>query len=495
MSTCACMKYNSDGAMIMIMQIPPSSGASEGLYGCGLSDYMPAMTLNGFSFLRPAEAEYLPSDLKLITVSPELEVQWSCPSHLEGRAAANSVIVTFGRSRRLQLPMDHRLMCFNRDTGLCDPTPIITHAMGKLVPRIARIPDPGCCEATQVIGLDGQPCPLTRELGWWIGCVIGNGWVSSGTSVYLSGAIDSQVLRSWHIATERLFSLTPRGPQNRTTAKDAWGTASKICVCSRQLARWLKPMVGHRAVGKHVPQITFSANRDFQLGILDGLFETDGTLGAAKSGRFNIAYTTKSPILSRQVAWLLLHLGAESNFQLATNNFGRKAWVVYPSVVDFHRLPLSFADPAGNNVMTLMRQNPPSSIFRNNDIVPLTISECKIISDRFRGTAATRKKNRDNQLFTLYTAIGRAAKSGHIGRYSLDQIVAWLGDQCPESVSQRLALNVHWDPVTAIAPSGPMNVLDIRFDANVAFVGDYGIPAFTRRAASYGEVSRDMPIA
>lgn len=467
----------------MIMRIPPSQDYSEEVYCRGISDYMPSMTASGFSFLHRADPESLPTDLTLMTVSPTLEIQWSCPLHLESRAAANSVIATLGRSRPLQLPTDHRFMCFNRDTGLCDPTPI-TQAMDKMVPRVASIPNFGFSEATSIVGFDGQPCTLTRELGWWIGCVIGNGWVSSETSVYLCGAIGSEVLHRWHTATERLFSLTPGAPQDRATATGAWGTARKIRVSNRQLAGWLKPMVGHRAEGKNLPQFTFSANQDFQLGILEGLFDTDGTLGAARSGRFNVAYTTKSPILGRQVAWLLMHLEVESNFQLATNNFGRNAWVVYPSVVEFHRLPLSFADSVRNNVMTLMRQNPPPSIFRNNDIVPLTTSECEVISGQFRGTAATRKKNRDNHLFTLYTAIRSAAKSGRIGRYSLNQIVAWLGDRCPESVSQRLALGVHWDPVRAIEPAGRMNVLDIQFDDNVAVVGDYGIPAFSQPAAS-----------
>ncbi len=467
----------------MIMRIDPSSDDAEDEYFRSISDYIPSMNSNGFSFLQSAETESLPPDSKLMTISPTLELQWSHPVHIERRSTASSAMVKFGRSRQMLQPNDHCLMCFNPDTGSCDPTPI-THARGKLVPRVARIPDFGSSEATSIVGFDGQPCLLTRELGWWIGCVIGNGWVCSGAKVYLSGAIGSSVLNHWHDVTERLFSLTPSAPQDRTSADGAWGTCRKIYVCNSQLARWLEPMVGHLAEGKHVPEITFSANRDFQLGVIEGLFDTDGTLRAASSGRFNIAYTTKSPILGRQVAWLLMHHRVESNFQLETNNFGRKAWVVYPSVVDFHRLPLSFADPARNNVLTSMHQNPPSTTHRNNDIVPLTKSECKIVTERFCGTSATRKKDRDNQLFTLYTAIRSAAKSGHIGRYSLDQIVAWLGNRCPESVLQRLALNFHWDRVTAIEPSGRMNVLDIHFDDNVAVVGDYGIPAFSQPAAS-----------
>jgi hypothetical protein len=96
----------------MIMRIPPSQDYSEEAYCRGISDYMPSMTASGFSFLHRADPESLPTDLTLMTVSPTLEVQWSCPLHLESRAAANSVIATLGRSRPLQLPTDHRFMCF-----------------------------------------------------------------------------------------------------------------------------------------------------------------------------------------------------------------------------------------------------------------------------------------------------------------------------------------------------------------------------------------------
>lgn len=469
----------------MIMPIGRGShaAADDDEYFRGISDFIPSMTSNGFSFLQLGDAESLPSDLELMTVNPAMELQWSHSVHAERRRTASSSIVNFGRSRRMQLADDHRLMCFNPNTGSCDPTPI-ANAMGKLVPRIAEIPDTGCDEVSHITGFDGQPCPLTRELGWWIGCVIGNGWVCSDARVYLCGAIESEVLHSWCSVTERLFSLTPGDPQDRTDPEGGWGRSRKISISKVQLARWLSPMVGHRAGGKHVPQVTFSANQDFQLGILEGLFGTDGTLGATASGRFNVSYTTKSPILCRQVAWLLSHFGVESNFQLETNNFGRKAWVVYPSVVDFHRLPLTFADHARNHTLTLMRQNPPSTTNRNNDIVPLTKSECETITEKFRGTAATRKKDRDIHLSTLYGAIRSAAKSSHIGRYSLNQIVDWLGDRCPDSVRHRLTLNLHWDRVTAIETSGPMNVLDIHFDDNVAVVGDHGIPAFTQPATA-----------
>ncbi len=466
----------------MIMPIDLSWNDADDEYSRGITQHIPSMTPSGFAFSCPDTTESLPSNIRLITFNPAMELQWASPTRADRRRTASSSIVKFGRSRRLLLPDDHSLMCFNRDTGCCDSTPINV-AMGRLVPRISDIPDSGSSEITHITGFDGRPCRLTRELGWWIGCVIGNGWVCSKSRVYLCGAIESSVLPSWSRAARSLFSLQTGAPQDRTDATGSWGTSRKISVSNCRLAQWLKPMVGHRAGGKYLPAVTFTASREFQHGILEGLFDTDGTLSAARSGRFNVAYTTKSPILCRQVAWQLLQHGVESNFQLTTNNAARKAWVVNPSVVDFHRLPVSFRDPERNNVLALMRENPPLARDRKNDILPLSHDEGNTISAMFLGTAATRKKDRDIHLSTLYASMRKAVKSGYIGRHSLEQIVDWLGDRCPVSVRERLDKNLHWDRVTGIEQSGPMNVLDIYFDDdNVAVVGDYGIPAFSQPA-------------
>jgi hypothetical protein len=472
----------------MIMPIDLSWSDADDEYSRGITQHIPSMTPSGFAFSCPDTTESLPSNIRLITFNPAMEQQWSSPLRAERRRTASSSIVKLGRSRRLLLPDDHHVMCFNRDTGGCESTPINV-ALGSLVPRISEIPESGSSEITHITGFDGRPCQLTRELGWWIGCVIGNGWVCSKSRVYLCGAIESSVLPSWSRAARSLFSLQTGAPQDRTDGTGAWGASRKISINNGQFAQWLKPMVGHLAGGKHLPTVTFAANKEFQYGMLAGLFDTDGTLTAAKSGRFNVAYTTKSPILCRQVAWLLLHLGIESNFQLTSNNFKRKAWVVYPSVVDFHHLPVSFCEQKRNNVLALMRENSPLARDQKNDIFPLSYEEGDTICSMFLGTAATRKRDRDNDLFTTYSAMRKARRSGYIGRHSLGRIVDWLGERCPVSVRQRLDKNLHWDRVTGIEQSGPMNVLDIYFDDNVAVVGDYGIPAFSKPANPSAEFS------
>ena len=460
-----------------------------------IGQYVPAFSDGKFSFVdlnefaSASSGHQVPAidrpsdDLRLLTFNASAELQLLRPQRVVKREAQSCVTVCFGRSRRVILPADQRLMCFNTATGLCDSTPIDA-ALGLLSPRAAEIPDAGHGEVEQIPGFDGQLCRLTYQLGWWIGCVIGNGWVSSDHRVFLCGAIESEVLAQWSTVTAQLFGLTTSKPQDRTTAKGAWGKSRKISVSSRDLAAWVAPMVGHGAGAKHLPAVTFTAGREFQLGLIAGLFDTDGTIRAAKSGRFNLVYTTKSPMLCRQIAWLLKLFGVDSNFALQTNNFERQAWALHPSVVDFHRLPISFSDPQRNNVLALMRENPPLARERTNDVLPLSHDESETMCAMFRGTAATRKKDPDKHLFTLYVAMRSARRAGHIGRHSLLQIVDWLGDRCPVTVRERLETNLHWARVTEVTQMGPMDVLDVHFDdAAVAVVADCGIPVFMAREA------------
>jgi len=414
----------------------------------------------------------------LLTMPANAELQWTTACRIVRRQSQDCVLVRYGRSRRLILPSDHRLMCFDRTLGQCCAVPI-SSAARMLSPRIAEIPDVVDAGITTITGYDGRPCELTRELGWWIGCVIGNGWVCSGNRVYMCGAIGSPVLDSWAAMTTQLFGRTTSNPQDRIIAKGAWGTSRKISVSGKELANWLSPKIGHGAGNKHIPDFVFHSCRAFQLGLVEGLFDTDGTLKPTKSGRFNVAYTTKSPVLCRQLTWLLMDLGVDANYQLQTNNFARKAWVVLPSVVDFHAMPVAFTDPARNAVLQQMRLDPPLAIHRTNDILPLSHRESRQMCDMFRGTAATRKKDYDTNLRTMYCSLIAAKGSGHIGRYSLSRIVTWLGDRCPLTVRERLSQNVHWEPVRAITSAGSMDVLDIHFDdPELAIVGDYGIPVF-----------------
>lgn len=125
------------------------------------------------------------------------------------------------RSRQLEVADGQSLLCFDRQTGLCRLTSP-TAAIDLLSPRAAMIPlNTSIREITEI------PAPLVFRsffagLGWWIGCVIGDGWVCSQSRVYLSGHIQSDVLPVWFLACERIFQVATSRPVDRTSAVNAW---------------------------------------------------------------------------------------------------------------------------------------------------------------------------------------------------------------------------------------------------------------------------------
>lgn len=457
----------------------------------------PTLTETGIRFvnLAPSQAEaFRPPSISgsnaqsnpiVLSMTRNVGVRWTTPSHIVLRRSADCVEVLLGRSRRLILSRDQGLLCFDSSLGTCRFV-LAENAANMLSPRVSLLPAFADAARTTIPGLDGQPCELSRELGWWIGCVIGNGWLSSKTRVYMSGAIGSSVLDAWAARTKQLFNLTCARPQDRTEAKNSWGAARKISVNNVRLARWMAPLIGHGAGKKHLPDFAFLAPPAFRLGLISGLMDTDGTLNVTKSGRFNVCYTTKSARLCREFAWMLTDLGVDSNYQLRIHNHGRRAWVVHPSVVDFHKLTLDLVDPARQHILSAMRQSPPSARYRNNDIVPLSHSEARCISAMFKGSGALKKTDYDTDLRTLYTASRHAINNGYIGRQVLSRIILWLGDRCPVTVRDRFNQDVHWEPVHEIVSVGSMDVLDIHFDdPALAIVGDYGIPVFASPMVDY----------
>ncbi len=149
----------------------------------------------------------------------------------------------------------------------------------------------------------------TRELGIWLGFLIGDGAMSRskrGTGrVILTIADDEPELREEILRLgQALFGLTPT-PQRK---KDDGST--NFFYASTMLYAWLQ----HIGVDKkssstaQVPVIVFRASREFAYGFLQGLFSADGTVN---QGGYPSLYST-SLRLVEDVQQLLLSLGIPS---------------------------------------------------------------------------------------------------------------------------------------------------------------------------------------
>jgi len=416
----------------------------------------------------------VPEDVEVLTHCSSGGFSWQHPDRYYIHPQLQGVRVTFGRNRQVTVSESHSLYCFDPEQGKCRRmTP--AEALGKLSPRVVAA-ECGSQELGSITGPDGQPLPLTADLGWWLGVVIGDGWPSfckgQAKGVCLAGAADSSVLRAWSELSHALFGKGPGKPHDRDEDNpEGWGACRRLTISSAELARWLEPLTGRGSRHKHLPDFIWSAPEEFQLGLLAGLLDTDGHCGEGYRGRSNITITTKSRLLAEQLVWLLAQLGVDSACNLRTNNHGRQAWVVNPSVVAFGQLDLPMRMPSKLAELQRLREAPRNSRFVP-DLVPISVQEAEELLTHFRGTAATAKgRRRDPKAFTEYSALCKSRQSGGLGRGTLAKIITRLGkDKIPAGLLARWESDERWERVTKLEPAGVMDMYDLRVPGTYTFV-------------------------
>ena len=110
------------------------------------------------------------------------------------------------------------------------------------------------------------------------------------------------------------------------------GTSSTVVGKSALLAQFLHKFVGHLAYNKHVPDVAFIAPEEFIIGILNGYFSGDGTIG-----KNSIECCSASPRLIEGISMLCSRLGIFGKIfttQMKKNNFGTK------NIAPSHRLSI-----------------------------------------------------------------------------------------------------------------------------------------------------------
>jgi hypothetical protein len=405
---------------------------------------------------------YVPQHIRILTHDAETGFRWAHPDRYYIHRRLKGVRITYDRARTTTVSESHSLYCFV--DGKCQRT-MPADAAGLLTPRVFDIPRLAG-RITTIPGPHGQQLTLDADLGWWIGVTIGDGWVSMARNyikgVCCSGAIKSSILPTWAAIAEQRFGKGPGKPNDRDKAdQNAWGTARKLTINSKTIGEWVLPLIGHTAAGKHLPAFSMHAPEAFQRGLLAGLMDTDGHCDDTKSGRFNAAITTKSVKLADQLVWLFSIMGVDANAIERTNNAGRKAMVIYPSLLGLAALDLPLRDTKTRHGLEKLGKSPRSSQYIT-DVVPVTQAECDTMLQQYLGTAATAKHNKDRKAFTEYTALRKTRKQGHIGRYTAAAIFARIATKMPKTLCDRLQSSVRWSRVTRVAPDIVQDMYDLR---------------------------------
>jgi DNA-directed RNA polymerase beta subunit/DNA-directed RNA polymerase beta' subunit len=411
-------------------------------------------------------AFYVPDGVLVLSHTPG-GFSWSHPDRYYVHPGLPAVEVTFGRARKATVSADQSVYCFDPERGECRryrPQ----DAIGLFSPRVDRVCDIATTPVTAITGPAGDPIKLDRDFGWWLGVVIGDGWVSKTREmikgVCLSGQKLSAILPTWVDIGHRLFGVLPGKPVDRDNVKQAWGRARKLTISSTSFGKWLLPLIGSRAANKRVPDFVMRGPAEFRAAVLAGLMDTDGTAGVSKTGRRNIAITTKSQNVADAAVWLFLSLGVDALAAPRVNAHGRAYFGITPSIVDLATTSIvhELRHTQKAEAFTTLLTDHPVDKFAF-DSVPITPAEAEAVWSQFRGTPATARKNRDAVAFAEYAACKKSQKAGCIGRFILGRIIARLGrDNIPPSLLLRFAGNERWERLSALSVKPACDMYDLR---------------------------------
>jgi DNA-directed RNA polymerase beta' subunit len=154
--------------------------------------------------------------------------------------------------------------------------------------------------ATRCHGSMPATLELTKENGIFIGLYLADGHTCEKSGVVGITKNDPAV-RDWAQAWFEKHGMTTNLVDNRNET----GTSLTLVGHSTLLARFLHRFVGRTCYHKYVPDVAFSAPREFVVGLLSGYFSGDGSIN-----RGEISSSSASQRLSEGVAMLCTRMGA-----------------------------------------------------------------------------------------------------------------------------------------------------------------------------------------
>jgi DNA-directed RNA polymerase beta subunit/DNA-directed RNA polymerase beta' subunit len=183
---------------------------------------------------------------------------------------------------------------------------------------------------------------LDATLGFFIGSLVGDGWVACNDQIYLAN--NEQVIRDKFEKSVYELGITQHCLQSSFAAMslgDKMTERGRVRFNCAWFARWLRSHIGEGALNKKLPSFAFNAPADFVVGLLDGLFSTDGTLCFTKAksknhAQFSVQYSTSSVDLLDGLKALMRRFGVRvSHSTYKSRVSGKDAYTVVFSATDF----------------------------------------------------------------------------------------------------------------------------------------------------------------
>jgi len=160
-----------------------------------------------------------------------------------------------------------------------------------------------------------QECPieikLTRELGFIIGYFLGDGWVDGRNSPSRHGQLGICYDRNTSNSMKSLELIQEYAKNIGLDFRIEEQKLNWFRVENDWFNRWVGRNFGHNKIDKHLPEWIFDSPEEFRVGILSGLFDSDGWVSISKDESkhidASICMTTK--ILIDQLTLLAFSMG------------------------------------------------------------------------------------------------------------------------------------------------------------------------------------------
>lgn len=279
---------------------------------------------------------------------------------------------------------------------------------------------------------------LNEDLGWFIGAWAGDGWIADDrrtkeTPLHLGLAnVDAGVKAKYiRVAQQFMPDVSAKTYTNHHEFEGCACTSQKTHLNSRPLARMFSELTEdcRGAENKHLPSYFVTAPREFLLGLLGGLIDTDGTVSLVKAKAKNkpqymCHYTTMSEQLADEVATLALMLGVRTGIHPYLKKAeGKTYYQVTLSLPDLHNIAAEIpcAHPRKKAMLdTISKEVFDLSISANArwDVVPMAKEVARLI--RQSGAVPTSS--------VLYVTMGNAIKQQKISRSVFNKLVELIGE-------------------------------------------------------------------
>lgn len=293
---------------------------------------------------------------------------------------------------------DHSLICYNPETNKTEKIRP-EEAVGKLTPIPAYF------------GIKEPNKPLPFNQGYFIGAIVGDGWVDHSKRKG-SKRFNNQIMLSSNDSsiTEKVASFLDKPTYSISNTHDFNGhecNSTKNTWSCPNWSEYLRNEIGHEAINKKLPANYLHGGESYRFGLLSGLIDTDGSVTKVKAkskkrAQYQCNYVTISEELKFQIKQLCASVGIRTSVNKYQKN-GNTVYHISLSMVDLIKVRNSL-DLQHSNKRQLLKEAEVSK--DQKDVVPLSLE------------LAYKLQKYINRLEdkSLYAILSKAKKTGYIPR-------------------------------------------------------------------------------